>query len=152
MAATTLRQRSVASQPSKEKEHDVLASSDSEDDDKSPLKMLENEYPPFSVPNYTMSELRAAIPAHCFERSALRSMQYVITDFSLIAAAYYAATHIDPAFNSDNGQVLSGWAGFAAKWALWATYWLVQSWFGTGIWILGASRLVKLNAFTSAIG
>ncbi|BGP53615.1 hypothetical protein JCM8202_002537 [Rhodotorula sphaerocarpa] len=137
MAATTLRQRNSAAQPTKEKEHDVLASSDSEDDDKSPLKMLEDEYPPFNIPNFTMSELLGAIPAHCFERSALRSSSYVVMDFALIAAAYYAASHIDPAFNFQDGKLLDGWAGFAAKWALWATYWVVQSWFGTGVWILG---------------
>jgi hypothetical protein len=137
--AATLRQRSVASQqPTKEQEHDVLASSDSEEDEKSPLKMLENEFPPFNVPTYTIKELLGAIPSHCFERSALRSSTYVVMDFALITAAYYAATMIDPAFNFKDGQVLNGWAGFAAKWALWATYWMVQSWFGTGVWILGA--------------
>ncbi|GAA5967944.1 hypothetical protein JCM8115_006576 [Rhodotorula mucilaginosa] len=136
--AATLRQRSVASQqPTKEQEHDVLASSDSEEDEKSPLKMLENEFPPFNVPTYTIKELLGAIPSHCFERSALRSSTYVVMDFALITAAYYAATMIDPAFNFKDGQVLNGWAGFAAKWALWATYWMVQSWFGTGVWILG---------------
>ncbi|BGP18767.1 hypothetical protein JCM10213_004274 [Rhodosporidiobolus nylandii] len=137
-AAASLRQRNAA--PSKEKDHDVLASSDSESEQdikKSPLNAHEQDFPPFEVPNFSIKEILGAIPAHCFERSALRSSTYVVWDFMLIAALGYAATYIDPAFNFQNGEVLSGWAGFAAKWAAWSLYWLVQGWVFTGVWILG---------------
>ncbi|GAA5843661.1 hypothetical protein JCM11251_006399 [Rhodosporidiobolus azoricus] len=129
--ASTLRQR-------KEKAHDVLASSDSECDEKpSPLSAHENDFPPFEVPNFSIKEILGAIPAHCFERSALRSSTYVVGDFLMIAALGYAAWHIDPNFNFNNGSILNGWSGFAAKWALWSLYWLVQGWVFTGVWILG---------------
>ncbi|GAA6041766.1 hypothetical protein JCM8097_008321 [Rhodosporidiobolus ruineniae] len=135
--AATLRQRSAA--PSKVKEHDVLASSDSEDEAKesSPLKAHENDYKPFEVPQFGISEILKAIPAHCFERSALRSSTYVVGDFLMIGALGYAASYIDPAFNFQDGAILNGWQGFAAKWALWSLYWLVQGWVFTGVWILG---------------
>ncbi|GAA6003561.1 hypothetical protein JCM10207_000390 [Rhodosporidiobolus poonsookiae] len=138
--AATLRQRANAAAPTKEKEHDVLASSDSECDDvkeASPLKAHENDYPAFEVPQFTIKEILGAIPSHCFERSALRSATYVVADFAMIAALGYAASFIDPAFSFEGGSVLSGWEGFAAKWALWSVYWIVQGWVGTGIWILG---------------
>lgn len=137
MAATsTLRQRVAA--PTKDK-HDVLASSDSESDDvkPSPLTAHENDFPPFAVPQFTIKELLGAIPAHCFERSALRSSTYVVGDYAMIAVLGYAASFIDSAFSFEGGSQLNGWAGFAAKWALWSLYWLVQGWVFTGVWILG---------------
>ncbi|GAA5856556.1 hypothetical protein JCM9279_005497 [Rhodotorula babjevae] len=137
MAASTLRQRTAAAAPRKEKEHDVLASSDSEEEQQDPLKALENEYPPFVVPNLTIKEVLGAIPAKCFERSALRSSTYVVGDFLMVAALGYAAYHIDPAFSYTGGKHLDGWAGFAAKWAAWSLYWTLQGWVMTGIWILG---------------
>lgn len=141
--ASTVRQRTAAkaaAAPRKEKEHDVLASSDSEEE-QDPLKALEKTYPPFVVPNLTIKEVLGAIPAHCFERSALRSSTYVVGDFLMVAALGYAAYHIEPAFSFEGGKYLVGWAGFAAKWASWLAYWTLQGWVMTGIWILGASPL-----------
>ncbi|GJN88152.1 hypothetical protein Rhopal_001109-T1 [Rhodotorula paludigena] len=131
--ATAVRQRKA---PTKEKEHDVLASSDSEEEQDA-TKALEDSFPPFVVPQLTIKEVLGAIPAHCFERSALRSSTYVVADFAMITALVYAASYIDPAFNFQNGEILSGWAGFAAKWSLWSVYWILQGWVGTGVWILG---------------
>lgn len=133
--ATAVRQRKA---PTKEKEHDVLASSDSEEEQDA-TKALEDSFPPFVVPQLTIKEVLGAIPAHCFERSALRSSTYVVADFAMITALVYAASYIDPAFNFQNGEILSGWAGFAAKWSLWSVYWILQGWVGTGVWILGSS-------------
>mgnify|MGYP007100406080 CR=1 FL=1 len=152
MAASTLRQRTAAAAPRKEKEHDVLASSDSEEEHQDPLKALENEYPPFVVPNLTIKEVLGAIPAKCFERSALRSSTYVVGDFLMVAALGYAAYHIDPAFSYTGGKHLDGWAGFAAKWAAWSLYWTLQGWVMTGIWILGASLSLSLSCSLRARG
>ncbi|GAA5951233.1 hypothetical protein JCM21900_004383 [Sporobolomyces salmonicolor] len=136
--AATLRQRA---QPStKDKDADVLSTSSASecgsDADVSPITAHENDYPPFVVPNFTIKEILGAIPSHCFERSALRSSVYVVADFAMVAALGYAASFIEPALGF-NGEQLNGWAGFAAKWAAWGLYWMVQGWVMTGIWILG---------------
>ncbi|GAA6003524.1 hypothetical protein JCM10207_000374 [Rhodosporidiobolus poonsookiae] len=103
----------------------------------SPLKAHENDYPAFEVPQFTIKEILGAIPSHCFERSALRSSTYVVADFAMIAALGYAASFIDPAFSFEGGSVLSGWEGFAAKWALWSVYWVAQGFVATGVWVIG---------------
>lgn len=103
----------------------------SEDDD-----MYYTDLPPFTPPTFTVKDLLGAIPPECFERSALKSMQYVVQDFTMIATLMYAASHIEPAFGS-NGQVLNGWTGFAAKWALWSVYWILAGFNYTGVWIIG---------------
>lgn len=133
---TTLRQRTAPSAQSKKERRDSDVLSTSSDEDTSPVSHLENSFPPFEVPNFTIKEVLGAIPAECFERSALISFGYVFRDFAFVAALGYAASFIDPAFGF-NGEVLNGWAGFAAKWASWALYWTVQGWVMTGIWILG---------------
>jgi omega-6 fatty acid desaturase (delta-12 desaturase) len=136
--ATTLRQRNAPSTQSKKERRDSDVLSTSSDEDTSPASHLENSFPPFEVPNFTIKEVLGAIPAECFERSAAISFAYVARDFALVAALGYAASFIDPAFGS-KGDTLNGWAGFAAKWASWALYWTVQGWVMTGIWILGTS-------------
>lgn len=93
--------------------------------------------PPFTPPSYTQKDLFNAIPAHCWDRSALRSFSYVFADLIMIAANVYAASFIDPAFGFEGKTVLNGWAGVAAKWALWGVYWTTCGWNFVGIWILG---------------
>ncbi|CAG8654240.1 7552_t:CDS:2, partial [Scutellospora calospora] len=56
---------------------------------------FERDYVP---PNFTIKELRQAIPAHCFERNTLRSASYMVKDLAVIAVLVYAATFIDTHF------------------------------------------------------
>ena len=68
--------------------------------------------------------IQAAIPAHCFERSTLKSMSYVVTDLAFAALFYYLSTFIDhpslPAF---------------APYVLWPLYWVCQGCVCTGLWV-----------------
>ena len=96
----------------------------------------DSDLPPFTPPNYTAKQLFDAIPAHCWNRSALRSSAYVVRDLVFLSTAVYCATFIDPAFGT-NGSVVEGVAGVAAKWAAWAVYWTLSSFFGVGLWIIG---------------
>lgn len=80
--------------------------------------------PPKAAPSFTVKDLRAAIPAHCFERSVLTSSLYVLGDLLYIGAIFYAATYI---------QYLPQQLQAAA----WVVYWIVQGSFMTGLWVLG---------------
>ncbi|KAL6768564.1 FAD2 [Auxenochlorella protothecoides x Auxenochlorella symbiontica] len=77
-------------------------------------------------PPFTIGTLRKAIPAHCFERSALHSAAYLMVDVALVAALYVASTYIDPA-------PLPTWFKYTF---LWPTYWFFQGAVGTGIWVI----------------
>jgi omega-6 fatty acid desaturase (delta-12 desaturase) len=57
--------------------------------------------------------LHDAIPAHCFERSVLRSFSYVAMDLLGVATLAYCATYI-------------GEAPFWARFLLWPLYWACQ--------------------------
>jgi len=143
--ASTLRQRNAPTASSKKERRDSDILSTSSDEDTSPATShLENTFPPFEVPNYTIKEVLGAIPAECFERSALISSAYVARDFAFVAALGYAASFIEPALGY-NGESINGWVGFAAKWAAWALYWTVQGWVMTGIWILGTSPVSSFS-------
>ncbi|KAI1860332.1 uncharacterized protein JN550_011598 [Neoarthrinium moseri] len=72
-----------------------------------------------------VNTIRKAIPAHCFQPSALRSLSYVFRDLCLAAGLGYAALTYIPAL--DNVYYRA---------AAWATYGFAQGLVGTGIWIL----------------
>eukprot|EP01108_Squamamoeba_japonica_P009524 TRINITY_DN8972_c0_g1_i1.p1 TRINITY_DN8972_c0_g1~~TRINITY_DN8972_c0_g1_i1.p1 ORF type:complete len:433 (-),score=213.24 TRINITY_DN8972_c0_g1_i1:143-1276(-) len=75
------------------------------------------------MPPFTMGELRAAIPAHCFERPLLRSLSYLLRDLVLVSATAYASTFISL-------------APVSLRYVLWPLYWAVQGTLGTGLWVL----------------
>jgi omega-6 fatty acid desaturase (delta-12 desaturase) len=77
--------------------------------------------PSTTHPQFTVGDLRRAIPKHCFERSVLRSSQYLIADLTAVAALVYASTFIDRL------QV-----PIAAQAVLWALYWFFQGAVCTG--------------------
>nr|ALA48975.1 delta-12 fatty acid desaturase 2 [Umbelopsis isabellina] len=78
----------------------------------------------WEVPNFSIKEIREAIPAHCFERDTLRSFSYVAYDLSIIAALAYAASFID--------TIPYSWA----RVLLWPCYWVAQGIVATGVWVL----------------
>lgn len=61
-----------------------------------------------------ISEIKKAIPAHCFQPSALRSIAHVLFDLSVIAGLFALAWWID-------------------SWYFWPVYWFAQ---GTMFWAL----------------
>ena len=63
------------------------------------------------------------MPAHCFERSALRSLGHLARDLVLISAMGYAATYIR-------------YAPALVQPLLWAAYWFAQGTVMTGVWVL----------------
>lgn len=130
--SSTLRQRLPVEIVSTPKRPASISSDDSIE------SFDESHLPTFTPPTFTTKDLLGAIPAHCYERSAIKSFQYVAGDFAMIAANVWLASHIDPAFG-DKGTLLQGWAGFAAKWACWALYWTFCGFNFVGVWIMGSS-------------
>lgn len=69
--------------------------------------------PPFSI-----GEIRAAIPKHCWVRSPRRSMAYVARDVATVVGLAAAAVHLD-------------------SWVVWPVYWFAQGTMFWAIFVLG---------------
>lgn len=79
----------------------------------------------WEIPDFTIKEIRDAIPAHCFRRDTFRSFTYVFHDVAILVGLAYLASWIDH-IPSAIARVL-----------LWLAYWIAQGIVGTGIWVLG---------------
>lgn len=83
--------------------------------------------PVFIPPPFSIKDLLGAIPAHCYERSTLRSSAYLALDVAMISSLAVAACYIDsPRLGLPS----------AARFALWTVYALLQGMIGTGLWVL----------------
>ena len=69
-----------------------------------------------------LSELKQAIPAHCFERSLIRSFAHLFFDIALVLTLGYLATYIQ-------------YTG-PLQYALWPMYWVANGIVLTGVWVL----------------
>ena len=83
--------------------------------------------PPTGVPlPFTIADVRAAIPAHCFERSALKSGAYLVRDLAVVATAA-AAIQFVSRLESLPGAILA---------AAWLVYWVITGMTLTGVWVI----------------
>lgn len=90
-------------------------------------KLLDTYGNEFAIPDYTIKQIRDAIPAHCFERSAATGLYYVARDIALLAATFYIFhNYVTPETISSK----------AIRTCLWALYTVLQGLFGTGLWVL----------------
>lgn len=74
----------------------------------------EDEFDPGAAPPFKLSDIRAAIPKHCFVKNAWRSMSYVVRDIMLVFG-------------------LAAGAAYLNNWFVWPLYWFAQ---GTMFWAL----------------
>lgn len=81
---------------------------------------------PLAPPPFTLSQIKAAIPDHCFKRSLSTSLQHLAVDLVQIAILGYAATFIG------NTPSLPEWSSFV----LWPLYIYAQGTVMTGVWVL----------------
>ncbi|KAF2006179.1 hypothetical protein P154DRAFT_517856 [Amniculicola lignicola CBS 123094] len=81
----------------------------------------------FEIPDYTIKQIRDAIPTHCFERSGAKGLYYVARDVASLAATFYLFHNYVTPQNIPSTAVRAG---------LWAAYTFVQGLFGTGLWVL----------------
>ncbi|KAL2006362.1 hypothetical protein VTN00DRAFT_10016 [Thermoascus crustaceus] len=90
-------------------------------------KMLDTYGNEFEIPNYTIKDIRDAIPPHCYERSGLTGLYYVARDAACLAVTFYIFhNYVTP----ETIPYLP------ARVALWTVYTILQGLFGTGIWVL----------------
>lgn len=101
----------------------VVSMRSAEDDDKGgggggvvsvEAKGQEEAWDASKKPPFTLGQIRAAIPKHCWERSIPRSLRYVANDIAIVVALAVVAAYVD-------------------SWFLWPFYWFVQ---GTMFWSL----------------
>lgn len=81
----------------------------------------------FTPPDYTIKDIRDAIPKHCFERSAITGWAYILRDMACLATTFYV------------------WYNFVTpehiplmpvRAVLWGVYTFLQGLFGTGLWVI----------------
>ncbi|CAA9963662.1 hypothetical protein CFE70_007693 [Pyrenophora teres f. teres 0-1] len=90
-------------------------------------KLLDTYGNEFEIPDYTIKDIRDAIPKHCFERSAVRGLGYVARDLASLAATFYVFhNYVTP-------ETIPS---MPLRAALWTLYTVLQGFFGTGLWIL----------------
>ena len=98
-------------------------------DDDLPLapKLVDTLGNAFELPDYTVEQIRKAIPKHCFERSAIRGLGYVARDVLSLATVFYLANRFVTPETVPSTAVRA---------CLWAAYTFVQGLFGTGLWVM----------------
>lgn len=89
---------------------------------------------PSKKPEFTVGDLRRAIPKHCFERDLATSFKYLAVDLAVVAALFLAANRIDSLVTEDG---LFGASAPYARALVWVAYWIVQGCVMTGLWVIG---------------
>ena len=88
-------------------------------------KTLKKTPKPTETPPFTLKELKACVPAHCFERSTSKSFFYLAVNSLAAWILYVLSSYIDhpyvPTFVS---------------YLLWPIYWICQGCVCTGLWVL----------------
>jgi len=77
----------------------------------------------FQPANFTIKELRSAIPSHLFKKSTLKSFSYLLYDFVGMTTLAYLSSHIQ-------------YLPLSLRLLAWPLYWIGQGIICTGIWVL----------------
>ncbi|KAL8949695.1 MAG: hypothetical protein Q9222_004216 [Ikaeria aurantiellina] len=90
-------------------------------------KLLDTYGNEFVLPDFTIKQIRDAIPPHCFQRSGAKGLAYVARDLIALATTFYLFhTFVTPETIPST----------PVRVALWGVYTFVQGLFGTGLWVL----------------
>ncbi|KAI1127284.1 oleate delta-12 desaturase [Nemania abortiva] len=82
----------------------------------------------FKIPDYTMHDIHKAIPKHCYERSTIKGISYVLRD---VASTYFVFRLFYTFVTPDNIP------STPVRTLLWGLYTFIQGLFGLGLWVLG---------------
>ena len=81
----------------------------------------------FEPPEFTIKEIRDAIPPESFQRSTLRGLGYVAQDLTLLVCTFYLFnTYVTPRYVPS----------YTTRFVLWGVYGFLNGLFGTGVWVL----------------
>ncbi|RDA86284.1 hypothetical protein CP532_5679 [Ophiocordyceps camponoti-leonardi (nom. inval.)] len=81
----------------------------------------------FTPPDFTIKDIRDAIPKHCFDRSALTGYSYILRDLACLATTFVLFHNlVTPQFIPST----------PVRTALWAFYTVLQGLFATGLWVI----------------
>ncbi|OAA34497.1 delta12 fatty acid desaturase [Metarhizium rileyi] len=81
----------------------------------------------FTPPDFTIKDIRDAIPKHCFERSALKGYAYILRDIVCLASTFYLFHNfVTPELVPST----------PLRFVLWGIYTALQGLFGTGLWVI----------------
>ncbi|KAI9819802.1 MAG: Oleate hydroxylase fah12 [Thelocarpon impressellum] len=95
---------------------------------KSAPPMLRDTYGnEFQIPDFTIKQIRDAIPARCFQRSGVRGLAYVARDVLTLAATFVLFNRLVTPEHVPSTPARAG---------LWALYTVIQGLVGTGLWVL----------------
>jgi omega-6 fatty acid desaturase (delta-12 desaturase) len=82
----------------------------------------------FQLPDYTIGNIRKAIPPERFEVSALRGLGYIARDITLLLTTFWVFHHSVTPENVPS---------IIARGLLWSVYGFLNGLFGTGSWVMG---------------
>jgi omega-6 fatty acid desaturase (delta-12 desaturase) len=85
---------------------------------------------PATKPNFTIGDIRKAIPTHCFSRPLTKSFGYLFWDLFIVAVLIYATSFIELIKEETFGAALAP----VLRHVLWVTYWVCQGCVMTGEW------------------
>lgn len=98
------------------------------------------EVAPIAPLPFKLSDVRNAIPKHCFERNLFNSLYYLAIDLTLIAIMGYMATYIgtDSVITIPENPYFNGSFTLpkGSEYILWPLYILCQGCVMTGVWVL----------------
>lgn len=86
----------------------------------------------FNVPDYTIKDILSAIPKHCYERSLVKSLGYVVRDIVLMTAIANVCHYLIPKVQIADHETLST----VLRGGLWCFESYLIGLFGFGLWIL----------------
>lgn len=112
-----------------------------------PGKLVDTYGNEFELPDYTIKQIYDAIPAHCFKRSGVTGMAYVLRDIACLATTFFLFhNYVTP--ETIPSQPIRA--------ALWGVYTFIQGLFGTGIWVLahecGHQSFSPSKVFNDTVG
>lgn len=90
-------------------------------------RMLDTWGNTFEMPDFTIKQIRDAIPNHCYQRSAARGLAYVARDIFYLAVVFTLYYRFVTPDYIPSAIVRAG---------LWAIYTVVQGMIATGLWVL----------------
>ena len=88
-------------------------------------KTLGKKPRPSDCPPFTLKEVKASIPSHCFERSTFKSSCYLLVNLSAMLILCNISCYIDHPMLPKLVSSL-----------LWPVYWITQGCVCTGLWVL----------------